>query len=114
MAEEVILVLNAPNSVKPQTTLADSCGRSDAPVCTDGARDVCGTSDFTRYRGCNSGQRDCADSPGNPDDRCCLGWLPVAGDNIDHAFCLVNDASWGGTCFVFDCFGPDDKFNDDF
>lgn len=68
----------------------------DAPVCTDGSRDIeCGGE---RYRGCYPGQYDCADNPGNDDDVCCWGHGPGSGDNIDHAYCSHNDADWGGLC----------------
>lgn len=77
-----------------------TCDRyEDAPVCTDGNRDVQCSGE--RYRGCYPGEYDCADFPGG-DDKCCWGHGPGGGDNIDHARCYEHDADWGSTCFVFD------------
>ncbi len=69
---------------------------SDLPVCTNGAQDVSCSSDL--YRGCNYGQVDCAD--GGADDKCCAGWGPGGGDNIDHAFCSERDADTGDTDLI--------------
>lgn len=79
-------------------------GRGDAAVCTNGNSDVTCTGE--RYRGCQTGQTDCANSPENPDDNCCWGWGPGNGDNIDHATCITSDAGWGGagdaSCVLLD------------
>lgn len=79
----------------------DCAGRADAPVCTNGNEDVkCGGE---RYRGCQTGQQDCADNDGNSEDACCYGWGPGPGDNIDHDDCRHDDSGWGGIsiCFIF-------------
>lgn len=74
-----------------------SCGQyADAPVCQNGNQDVHCTGEL--YRGCQPGATDCADTPENPDDGCCAGWGPGVGDNIDHATCRTEDATFGGTC----------------
>ena len=75
------------------------CGNySDAEVCKNGATDVTCTGEI--YAGCYSWEVDCADNPGYPpnlDDRCCAGLHPTnAGDNIDHMFCAMQDADYGG------------------
>lgn len=81
--------------VTPKELRADGCGEySDAPVCQNGNTDVACTGEI--YRGCAQGQTDCADGLGNYDDRCCAGWAPGGGDNIDHAYCTEQDADHGG------------------
>lgn len=80
----------------------DDCrGRDDAPVCKNGNEDV--TCAGERYRGCQTGQHDCADNEANPEDECCWGWGPGPGDNIDHDDCMQDDAGWGGIsiCLIF-------------
>lgn len=74
----------------------DGCGeRSDAPVCKDGNTDVTCLAEL--YKGCETGTTDCANvRGGNEDDVCCAGWGPGNGDNIDHAYCIHDDAGWGG------------------
>lgn len=90
---------------------AVGCGlRQDAPVCTNGQTDVTCVGEI--YRGCQTGQTDCANNPQNPDDSCCSGWIPGNnGDNIDHASCTVDDAPWGGfsLCF-FEEDGPQNQY----
>lgn len=71
-----------------------SCGYNDAPVCTNPSQDIKCSGE--RYRGCYPGGKDCADSPGNPDDMCCFGHFPGGTDNIDHALCRTVDSPWGG------------------
>lgn len=74
----------------------DGCGtRNDASVCKDGNSDVACAREI--YKGCENGTTDCANTPGgNEDDVCCAGWGPGSGDNIDHAYCIHDDAPWGG------------------
>lgn len=67
--------------------------RADAPVCTNGQTDVTCTGET--YQGCETGQTDCANQPGQ-DDVCCAAWGPGPNDNIDHAYCYNSDAGWGG------------------
>lgn len=77
--------------------------RADAPVCENGDQDVACTGEV--YRGCAVGQADCANNPDNPDDTCCAAVIPgTTGDNIDHAYCSINDAGYGGigVCFWSD------------
>ncbi|HEX9671750.1 MAG TPA: hypothetical protein VGC93_19935 [Thermoanaerobaculia bacterium] len=86
---------------------AQDCGvREDAPVCTSGGEDVECTGE--RYRGCETGQTDCANNPGNDDDVCCWGAGPGSGDNIDHEFCIQDDSGWGGIgwCILWDFGNP--------
>lgn len=81
----------------------DGCGvRADAPVCENGNTDVTCTGET--YRGCETGQTDCANVSANPDDVCCWGSGPGSGDNIDHAYCIHDDSGWGGVgwCWWWD------------
>jgi hypothetical protein len=83
----------------------DCSGRQDAPVCVNGEEDVTCTGEI--YRGCQVGQTDCADGQGQ-DDNCCAGTLPFTpGDNIDHAYCRMDDAEWGGIQDIW-CFSSYD------
>jgi hypothetical protein len=88
-------------SPRPAVAALEGCAvRQDAPVCTNGATDV--TCQTEIYRGCATGQTDCADNTGNPDDRCCSGSSAGGvGDNIDHAYCREADADFGGFSYCF-------------
>lgn len=111
MSEHPFEIVNPAALNRNASAAAGECGeedqgscdqRSDAPVCTNGNEDVLCTGE--RYRGCEVGQTDCANTPGgNEDDICCWGWGPGSGDNIDHGACIRDDARWGGIDREGDC-----------
>ena len=94
-------VVNPAALRKIPSALEEGCGAyRDAPVCTNGNTDV--TDPDEVYRGCQTGATDCADNVDNPDDRCCFGSGSLGpGDNIDHAFCTMQDADFGGFSWCF-------------
>lgn len=110
MASQVRIV--NPAALRRVTAASEECARySDAPMCRNGEQDVdCGSE---LYRGCCSTETDCADNSGNDDDSCCAGWGPGTGDNIDHEYCATRDASYGGTCFIWDDGNSPEEENQD-
>lgn len=103
MADHHFVIVNPRARSGATTPAGPACAiRGDAAVCTNGNTDVACTGEI--YRGCQTGQTDCANTAGNPDDGCCGGWLPGGNDNIDHASCITHDAPWGGMawCSLFD------------
>ena len=96
MSDQQFEIVNPAALKRPNYPTKTGCGRyADAPVCTDGSTDVACTGEI--YRGCYPGTVDCANDPdGNNNDRCCFGWGPGNGDNIDHADCYQQDAPYGG------------------
>jgi hypothetical protein len=108
MADHHFQVVN-PQVLRRQAAASaatSSCGeREDAPVCVNGQTDVTCTGEL--YRGCATGQTDCANQPGQ-DDVCCAAWGPGVSDNIDHGACFTSDSAWGwiNACSIFFDSGP--------